>query len=110
MSILTDLNRALSRMRLPVETGIFSNTAPDAYLVIIPLADAFALHADDVPGMDVQEARISLFSKNNYLGYKGKLVQILLPVHLIRCFLYFALGFLKLSRSQFLSDRLCLGF
>lgn len=78
MNILAELNRALVRMRLPVETGVFSNNAPDTYLVIIPLVDTFALHADDTPGMDVQEARISLFSKQNYIGNKEKLVQLLL--------------------------------
>ena len=57
MSLLEDLQTTLAEMDIPVETGIFSDKAPEQYLVIIPLADTFDLHADNAPGVDVQEAR-----------------------------------------------------
>ncbi|MBS3902289.1 MAG: hypothetical protein KGZ54_09775, partial [Dethiobacter sp.] len=60
MSILAGLN-ALLTGSIPVETGIFSGKAPDEYVVITPLLDIFEVHADDVPGLEVQEARLSLF-------------------------------------------------
>lgn len=55
MSLLEDLQTTLSELDIPVETGIFSDKAPEQYLVIIPLSDTFDLHADNAPGIDVQE-------------------------------------------------------
>ena len=34
----------------PVETGVFSDAAPDTYLVLTPLSDTFDLHADNRSG------------------------------------------------------------
>ena len=60
MSLLSELNTLLSGCGISVETGIFSDKAPDAYLVITPLSDSFELHADNAPGCETQEARLSL--------------------------------------------------
>ena len=78
MSILADLNTALSALDLPIETGVFKDEAPDRYLVIVPMVDSFALHADNSPGVDVQEVRLSLYSKGNYIKDKNTLVKTLL--------------------------------
>ena len=78
MSILEELNAALQELDVPVETGIFSDTAPDAYIVITPLSDTFDLHADNSPGVDIQEARLSLFVKGSYTALKNRLVRLLL--------------------------------
>ena len=78
MNILEELNTLITAIPLPVETGVFSSLAPDEYAVILPLSEIFELHADKRPGFDVQEARISLFSKNNYLERKRQLTQALL--------------------------------
>lgn len=78
MNILTELNRLLNPWSLPVETGVFSGKAPDAYLVLTPLSDSFLLHADNRPQYETQEVRISLFSKGNYLRHKDALVRMLL--------------------------------
>ena len=43
MSLLSELNTLLSDCGIPIETGIFSDKAPDAYLVITPLSDSFEL-------------------------------------------------------------------
>lgn len=77
MSILEELNSMLSDFCVPVETGIFSEEAPAEYMVITPLTDVFDLHADDTPGMDVQEVRISLFTKGSYTAIKNRLVRLL---------------------------------
>lgn len=78
MSILTELNTLLSGRPLPVETGIFSGKAPDEYLVITPLADTYSGHADDRPQRETQEARLSLYSKGNYLRRKKEMERSLL--------------------------------
>jgi hypothetical protein len=37
MSLLQDLNSILEPLGLPIETGVFSNTPPEEYLVITPM-------------------------------------------------------------------------
>ena len=78
MSLLSDLNEVLMPLGIPIETGIFSGAPPDEYLVFIPLADIFEVHADNRPGFDVQEVRISLFSKGNYQQRKRQITGALL--------------------------------
>ena len=78
MSILEELNLIVMSAGLPVETGIFSSTAPDEYVVITPISEHFALFSDDTPGMNIEEARLSLFSKKNYTQKKDLLVRMLL--------------------------------
>ena len=78
MSVLSDLKDIVTAVGLPVETGRFSGTAPDEYVVITPLVERFALHGDDAPGMNIEEYRLSLFSKSNYNVRKWRLVRALL--------------------------------
>ena len=78
MSLLSELNTLLSDCGIPVETGIFSDKAPDAYLVITPLSDSFEFHADNAPGCETQEARLSLYSKGSYTKAKNAIVRTLL--------------------------------
>lgn len=78
MSLLSDLNEVLEPLGIPIETGVFSGVPPDEYLVFIPLTDLFEVHADNRPGFEVQEARISLFSKGNYRLRKKQITTALL--------------------------------
>lgn len=78
MNIFEELNTLINAIPLPVETGVFSGLAPDEYVVILPLSDIFEVHADNRPGYDVQEARISLFSKKNYLEKKRIITKALI--------------------------------
>ena len=78
MSILEDLNAVCAALEIPVETGIFSDEAPDTYIVITPLSDTFDLHADNAPGVGIQEARLSLYTKGSYTALKNRLVRLLL--------------------------------
>ena len=78
MSLLSDLNEVLEPLNIPIETGGFSGVPPDEYLVFIPLTDIFEVHADNRPGFDVQEVRISLFSKGNYQQRKSQITKALL--------------------------------
>lgn len=78
MSVLSDINETLEPLGIPLETGIFKGQAPDTYIVVVPMADSFELHADNIPGCDVQEARISLYAKGSYTKDKNAIVRALL--------------------------------
>lgn len=78
MSILEDLNSLLATKGVPVETGGFSDEAPESYIVITPLSENFDLHADNSPGVDVQEARLSLYTQGSYTALKNRIVRLLL--------------------------------
>jgi hypothetical protein len=78
MNILTELNALLSGLGVPVETGVFSEKAPDEYMVVTPMADTYELHADNRPQAETQEARLSLFSKGNYIARKNEVTRALL--------------------------------
>ena len=78
MSLLSELNTIAESCGVPVETGVFSDAAPDTYLVLTPLSDSFDLHADNQPSIDVQEVRLSLFCTENYTKIKNRLVKAVL--------------------------------
>lgn len=78
MSILSDLQQTLGGLHVSMETGVFHGPAPDEYLVVIPLDDTFDVHADNCPGVDIQEARIAIYSNGNYTKLKNTIVKKLL--------------------------------
>ena len=78
MSLLSELKTVISSLGIAVETGVFSDKAPDEYIVLIPLDDSYDLHADNQPGVDVQSVRISLYSKGNYTQLKDQVVRAIL--------------------------------
>lgn len=78
MSVLSDINATLEPLGIPLETGAFKDEAPDKYIVVVPMADSFELHADNTPGYDIQEARISLYAKGSYTKDKNAIVRTLL--------------------------------
>ena len=78
MSLLSEVRAIIETCKIPVETGVFSNAPPATYAVLTPLSDSFDIHADNKPGVDVQEVRLSLFCKENYLKTKNTIVHALL--------------------------------
>ena len=78
MSLLEELNTIIDGCGIPVETGVFSGSAPDAYVVITPLSDSFGAFADNRPQAEVSEARLSLYDKGNYTAKKNAIVRVLL--------------------------------
>jgi hypothetical protein len=78
MSFLEELNMVIDGCGLPVETGVFSGKAPDTYAVITPLTDTFAVHADNIPHIEICEARISLYTKGSYTSMAKEITHILL--------------------------------
>jgi hypothetical protein len=79
MSILSELNTIVSPV-LPVETGVFSGVPPDEYAVLTPLTDTFPLSGDNKPLYSVDEVRISLFTKSNYLAKARVVVKACIAV------------------------------
>lgn len=77
-SILKDISEVLKPLGIPIETGVFTNKAPDEYLVLIPMSDIFDHYADNLPRAELQEVRLSLFSKGNYQKRKNEVVSTLL--------------------------------
>ena len=82
MSLLSDLKTIISSLDIPVETGVFSDKAPDEYIVLIPMNDEYDLHADNQPGVDVQSVRLSLYTKGNYTVTMARVVNALLRLEL----------------------------
>ena len=78
MSLLKELTALLDALGIPAETGTFKAQAPDTYVVITPLSDTFDTYADNRPLREIQEARISLFSKQNYRACANRIVKALL--------------------------------
>jgi hypothetical protein len=78
MNILSELTALLTGLSVSVEAGVFSDTAPDEYVVITPLTDSFNLFGDNHPEFETQEVRLSLYSKGNYLELKSRIVKALL--------------------------------
>ena len=78
MSILSELQEILKPLDIPIETGVFSDAAPEQYIVVVPLSDSFDLHADNMPEIDIQEARLSLYSQGSYTATKNAVVRALL--------------------------------
>ena len=78
MNILSEVKSIIETLNIPVETGVFSDKAPDEYIVLVPLADSFPLNADDEPQTDKQELRISIFTKGNYIRLKNRITGRLL--------------------------------
>jgi len=77
-SILKDIGEVLEPLGIPIETGVFSKKAPDEYLVLTPMSDIFDHYADDLPSAELQEVRLSIFSKGNYQARKNEVVSVLI--------------------------------
>ena len=78
MTILSEIQTVIAPLNIPVETGFFSDEAPDTYIVVVPMSDTYGLHADNKPQIDVQEVRISLFTKENYTQIKNSVISALI--------------------------------
>ena len=78
MNALSEIGDILTAMKIPWQTGAYTEPAPDQYVVLVPLGDTFDIMADNRPQFDVQAVRLSIFSKRNYNMIKNQLVRILL--------------------------------
>ena len=78
MSLLSELKDIAEKLNIKVETGVFSDAPPDEYIVLTPLTDSFEMHCDNLPEYEIQEVRISIFTKGNYTALKNKFVTAIL--------------------------------
>lgn len=78
MTLLSEVKQIASSLDIPVETGVFSGKPPERYIVLTPLSDRLQLYADNAPESEVQEVRISLYTKASYISAKNALIRILL--------------------------------
>lgn len=78
MNLLKELNSLLGLLGIPIETGVFSNPPPDEYIVVTPIIDQLGLFADNRPQSEMSEARISLFTKSNYMKRRKEIAKVLL--------------------------------
>lgn len=77
-NLLKRLNGILKSLSIPAETGVFTETPLDVYCVLTPLTDTLSEFADNRPESEVQEVRISLYCKGNYISFKNKITRALL--------------------------------
>ena len=81
--LLENLSHIAKQLRLAYAVSCYTDSpAPDTYLVFTPLTDSFEIFADNTPGVEIEEARISLFTKTNYLGLRNQLTRALIDVGL----------------------------
>ena len=83
MTLSSELKNILEDLGVSVETGVFSSTPPNRYTVLTPICDTFDLFTDNMPEQDVQEIRISLFDKGNYLTIKRQIEKAILSAEIM---------------------------
>lgn len=81
--LLENLSHIAKQLELAYAVSCYTDSpAPDTYLVFTPLTDSFEIFADNTPGIEVEEVRIALFTKTNYLGLRNQLTRALIDVGL----------------------------
>lgn len=81
--LLENLSHIAKQLGLAYAVSCYTaSPAPDTYLVFTPLTDSFDIFADNTPGIEIEEARISLFTKTNYLGLRNQLTRALIDAGL----------------------------
>ncbi|MEW6903262.1 hypothetical protein V3M63_06640 [Trueperella pyogenes] len=77
--LLEQAKTICNSLNLPFQTGIYTDAPhPDTFVVATPLADVFDMHADNQPGIEIESARLSLFTKSNYLALRNRLTKALI--------------------------------
>ncbi|MDO5722406.1 MAG: hypothetical protein Q4P06_07700 [Actinomycetaceae bacterium] len=81
--LLEQLTHMADGLGLPFEVGLYTQTPPPTtYLVATPLTDGFEVYADNTPGVEVEEARLSLFTRGSYLPARDRLTRALIDTGL----------------------------
>lgn len=83
MNLLSELSILIKGLKIPFETGLYKGKPPNTYIVITPLVDTLEGHSDNRPRYEIQEARLSLFDKGNYISLKNQLVRTLLDADIL---------------------------
>lgn len=81
--LLENISHIAKKLGLAYAVSCYTDSpAPDTYLVFTPLTDSFEIFADNTPGIEVEEVRIALFTKTNYLGLRNQLTRALIDAGL----------------------------
>lgn len=81
--LLEQLMEIADELGLPFEVGLYTATpAPQTYLVATPLTDVLDVFADNQPSVEVEEVRLALFTKSNYLNLRNRITRALLDAGL----------------------------
>nr|DAJ34636.1 MAG TPA: Protein of unknown function (DUF806) [Caudoviricetes sp.] len=81
--LLENLSHIAKQLGLAYAVSCYTDSpAPDTYLVFTPLTDSLEVFADNTPGVEIEEARISLFTKTNYLAMRNQLTRALIDAGL----------------------------
>lgn len=78
MNLISDINTVLESMGIPFETGVFHEPFPQEYILVTPLSETIEMYSDNKPQAEIQEARISLYCKDNYQMRKNQLTKAFL--------------------------------
>ena len=77
--LLEQVTAVADRLGLPIAVGLHTDSpAPATYLVATPLSDLFDVFADNRPGVEIEEARLAVFTTGNYLPIRDQLTKALL--------------------------------
>ena len=82
--LLENLSHIAKQLGLAYAVSCYTDSpAPDTYLVFTPLTDSFEIFADNTPGVEIEQARISLFTKTNYLSLRDQITKALISARLV---------------------------
>lgn len=82
--LLENLSHIAKKLGFAYAVSCYTDSpAPDTYLVFTPLTDSFEIFADNTPGVEIEEARISLFTKTNYLALRDQITKALISARLV---------------------------
>lgn len=82
--LLENISHLAKQLGLAYAVSCYTaSPAPDTYLVFTPLTDSFEIFADNTPGIEIEEARISLFTKINYLALRDQITKALISARLV---------------------------
>ncbi|MEW6864511.1 hypothetical protein [Trueperella pyogenes] len=76
LEVVTGVCEALA---IPVRVSLFTPTPlPDTFAVTTPLGDDLGLWADGAPGVEIEQARLSLYTTGNYLPLRDQVTAAFL--------------------------------
>lgn len=82
--LLENLSHIAKQLGLAYAVSCYTDSpAPDTYLVFTPLTDSLEVFADNTPGIEVEEVRIALFTKTNYLALRDQITKALISARLV---------------------------
>lgn len=82
-ALLEQLTTIADKLGLPFEVGLYTAApAPETYLVATPLTDVLDVFVDNRPTVEVEEVRLALFTKSNYLDLRNRVTRALLDAGL----------------------------